>query len=67
MPDRSRVLARIRRDWPAALAIVVLAVSHLILTLAGGDQARPLGIPLIAAIAVFVLAELGRTLWTARD
>lgn len=67
MADLSRVAARARQDWPAVLAIVVLAVLHVILSVTGGDQARPLGIPLIAGIAVFILAELGRTLWAAMD
>ena len=67
MVDFSDVLARIRRDWPATLAVLVLATTHVALSIAGGDQARPLGIPLFAAVAVFVIAELGRTLWRTRS
>lgn len=56
-----RIVDRLVADWPAALAVAVLIVVHLALLVTGGD-ARPLGLPLFAAIVVFLLAELGRRL-----
>lgn len=53
---------RIIEEWPAALAILVLAVSHVGLTAVMGAEQTPFGIPLIAAILVFLIAELGRRL-----
>ena len=53
---------RLRDEWPAVLAVVVLIGAHAYFTVAGTDQAQPLGVPLLAALVVFILAEAGRRL-----
>ena len=51
---------RLIEEWPAVLAVVVLVVSHVYLTILLQEEMTPLGIPLIAAIVVFLVAEVGR-------
>lgn len=51
---------RLVREWPAGMAIAVLVVAHVYLTGVRGGDGTPLGVPLIAAIVVFVLAEAVR-------
>ena len=55
------LLSRISAEWPALLAVCVLILGHLWLTVVEGQALRPIGIPLFAAAAVFLLAELYRT------
>lgn len=47
-------------EWPAVLALAVLVIGHVYLTGVRGGDGTPLGVPLFAAIAVFVLAEAVR-------
>lgn len=47
-------------EWPAVLAFLVLVAGHLVSALVLGEGVRPLGIPLLVAILVFVAAEIGR-------
>lgn len=51
---------RLVSEWPAVLAIAVLVLAHVYLTVVRGGDGTPLGIPLFAAIVVFVLAEAVR-------
>lgn len=55
------LLSRLAGEWPALLAVVVLIVGHLYFAIVEGQRLRPIGIPLFAAAAVFILAELYRT------
>lgn len=57
-----RFLEIVRAEWPAALAVLVLAGGHVAQLALQGDDLSPLGIPLFLAIAVFLLAEFGRRL-----
>lgn len=54
--------SRIIEEWPAALAVAVLVVSHVYLVIVLERDLTPLGIPLIAAIVVFLVAEVARRL-----
>ena len=54
------LVERALAEWPALLAVIVLAGGHIYLSVVHGEPLRPLGIPLFAAIIVFVLAELAR-------
>lgn len=49
-------------EWPAVLAVAVLVLGHVYLTVVAGEELTPIGTPLFAAIAVFLLAEGGRRL-----
>lgn len=51
-------------EWPAVLSVVVLVGGHLVFLLVLNDGLRPLGAPFFIAIAVFILAEIGRELWS---
>lgn len=53
-------LAKVRREWPAALAVAVLVLGHVWLGVVEGQTWRPIGPPLFAAAAVFILGELYR-------
>lgn len=59
----SGVIDRLRQEWPALLAVAVLAAGHLYLALVEGEDFTLLGMPLIAAIVVFLVAEFGRRLF----
>lgn len=63
MVDLDRVVDRALEDWPAVLAVITLILGHLYLMVAAGESLRPLGIPLFAAILVFLGGELLRRLW----
>lgn len=47
-------------EWPAVLAVFVLVAGHVALTIGTDQEMTPLGIPLFAAIAVFLVAEAAR-------
>lgn len=53
---------RVVAEWPAVLAVGVLVLGHLALSMEQGDPLRPLGIPLFAAMVVFLGGELLRRL-----
>lgn len=52
--DRIR---RLRGEWPALLAVVALVVGHLWYYGVRGADWRPIGLPLLVAIVVFVAGE----------
>lgn len=58
----SQFTTRLIEEWPAVLAVIVLALTHVYLTIFAGEDVTPFGLPLIAAIVVFLVAELGRRL-----
>lgn len=60
--SKTTVINRIRAEWPAVLAVIVLAFSHVFLTVVRGDDVTPIGLPLFIAVAVFLVAEFGRRL-----
>lgn len=47
-------------EWPAVLAFFVLVAGHLVSAVVLGEGVRPLGLPLLVAVLVFIVAELGR-------
>lgn len=53
-------IERLAGEWPAVLAIVTLVLAHVYLTAAQGETNPPLGLPLIAAILVFLGGEVVR-------
>ena len=59
-----RVLSddRVREFWPGIVAALVIAVGHVWLLVQTGEG-TPLGLPLFAGIAVFVVLEGGRWLY----
>ena len=59
---REEILEKAREEWPAVLAIFVLIGGHIGLAFVGGGM-QPFGVPLIAAVVVFLIAEFGRRLW----
>ena len=59
-PDLGELLVS---EWPAVLAFVVLVLGHLVSIFVLGEGMRPLGLPLLAAIAVFIVAEVGRAVF----
>lgn len=59
---RVAVIERIVTEWPAALAVLVLAAGHVYLVVVEDQELAPLGLPLFLAIAVFIIAEIGRRL-----
>lgn len=56
------IKTRLIEEWPAVLAVLVLVFGHIGLTAVLGAEQTPFGIPLIAAIVVFLVAEMGRRL-----
>ena len=64
--ESSSLLERILAEWPAVLAVLVLIGGHVYLTGIRGEDLAPLGIPLFAAIVVFVVAEIARRVLEAR-
>lgn len=56
------IRSRLVDEWPAVLAVLVLILGHIVLTISMEEEMTPLGIPLIAAIAVFLVAEVARRL-----
>lgn len=53
---------RLVAEWPAVLAIAVLVLGHVVMMVGLEESLQPLGIPLFAAIIVFILGEFGRRL-----
>lgn len=49
-------------EWPAVVAFLVLVAGHLVSALILGQGVRPLGLPLLVAILVFIVAEGARQL-----
>ena len=60
--ELSELRERAIAEWPATLAILTLIVGHFYLTIIAGQDLTPIGIPLFAAIIVFLAGELGRRL-----
>ena len=60
--DVGSLVTRLRGEWPAVLAIVVLLVAHVYLTIIEGEALRPIGIPLLAAVIVFILGEFVKSM-----
>lgn len=54
------LVGRIRKEWPAALAILVLVIGHLYLVGVQGQELTPFGIPLVLAVIVFLVGEAAR-------
>ncbi len=65
VPDDTRLFDRILGEWPAVLAVFVLAAGHIYLVVVAGEEFTLLGIPLLLAIAVFLLGEGVRRLRSA--
>lgn len=59
----TRISERLREDWPAALALFTLLLGYAILTVTDIDSLQPFGIPLLAAVAVFIIAEAARSIF----
>lgn len=53
---------RVREDWPAVLALITLLLGYVVLTIIDLDSLQPFGLPLLAAVAVFIVAEAARSL-----
>ena len=64
--ERPSGVRRILAEWPALLAVLVLVAGHVYLTGIRGQDITPIGIPLFAAIAVFLLAEFARRMLVDR-
>ncbi len=56
------IVEKLIDEWPAVLALVVLIWGHVYFTVVQGERIQPLGVPLFAAVLVFIVAELGRQL-----
>lgn len=59
----SRIVELAIEEWPAVLAFVVLVLGHLVSALVLEQGIQPLGAPLIVAVVVFIVAELGRAVY----